>query len=236
MMEYNWQDVQEDGILETIQTPNDYQRGYAKGIANANSALLHLPAPIWKSEDLKKIHQLLFEHVSPWAGKFHWKQHMIGGSPGSDPDMIEELKLIGLQLELLQPEETSPENVIRIAAFYHIRLVTCHLFPDGNGRTARLLMDHYLETRLEKSAPGMPETRAYLDAFNLSLKNDNLAPLANVFSQSWLGHPEKTKVLPSPFRLTPFQLEPWKQTWMEASTRGPTGWISTPLCDPRIDQ
>ena len=201
--------------------PEEYQRGYARGIGALYGALEKLPAPITSPENLKTLHQLLFQHVSPWAGKFHWKQHMIGGQPGSDPEMREkELQLLSDQMALLGKVETDERNVLRIAAFYHIRLVTCHVFPDGNGRLTRALAGHYLQTRLEKQ--GAPyQKRHYLDALKASRETENLAPLASVFSKAWTGKPDPVAHVPSPFRLTPLQIEPLRQTWLEATTRHP---------------
>ena len=219
-MDFNWKDVVEEGVLPGISTPQDYQKNYAKGLAEMYAKLENLPAPITAPTDLKELHKLLFEHVSPWAGKFHWKQHLIGGTPGSDPEMRErELDLLGKQMAMLAKIETNEQNVIRIAAFYHIRLVTCHVFPDGNGRVTRALCDHYLQTRLQKQMEQPFEKRPYLDALKASRENENLAPLANVLSQAWIGLPEKETNLPSPFRLTPLQMEPLKKSWIEETAR-----------------
>ena len=228
-MEFDWKDVQEEGVLPSIQTPEAYQIGIETGFATMREILTHRAAPITSPENLKEIHKHLFEHVSPWAGKFHWKQHLIGGTPGSDPDMREnELNLLGEQMRQMEKTETNEQNVIRVAAFYHIRLVTCHVFSDGNGRVSRALCDHYLQTRLGKQIMVPFGKRPYIEALKQSRETENLAPLANVFSIAWLGHPEKEREIPSPFRLTPLQIEPLKKTWLEATTKGKIGWENHP--------
>lgn len=226
-MEFNWEDVTEQGLLDSIKRPEDYQIGIENGYINTIKALKHLPAPITNPRDLKSLHQLLFKYLSPWAGEFHWKQHIIGGQPGSDPDMRErELGLLGEQMGELCKLETNDQNIVRIATFYHIRLVTCHVFPDGNGRLSRLLMNHYLQTRLAKQ-PDIPINKtSYLSSLKTSRESQNLAPLSNILSQSWLGNPEPAKTIHSPFRLTPFQVEPFKKSWLEESRKHPTKIIA----------
>lgn len=221
-MEFNWEDVLEQGVLPNIATPKDYQIGYTKGLTELHKKLDYIPAPITTPLDLKSLHQLLFKYISPWAGEFHWRQHIIGGQPGSDPDLRErELGLLGEQMEELGKLETNDQNIVRIATFYHIRLVTCHVFPDGNGRLSRLLSAHYLQTRLAKQPDKPISKTSYLSSLKASRESQNLAPLSNIFSESWLGKPELAKALPSPFRLTPFQIEPFKKSWLEESRHHP---------------
>jgi hypothetical protein len=136
-----------------------------------------------------------------------------------------ELGLLGEQMALLERMETDEHKVIRIAAFYHIRLVTCHVFPDGNGRITRALCDHYIQTKLGKQMEMPFEKRAYLDALKASRETENLGPLADVFSRAWGFGPERTSPVPSPFRLSPLQVEPRGKTWLEETTRRPISCI-----------
>lgn len=47
-------------------------------------------------------------------------------------------------LRILQKEKHDPEEIIRQASVLHIRFEMIHPFPDGNGRTGRLLLDQLL--------------------------------------------------------------------------------------------
>ena len=97
-------------------------------------------------------------------------------------------------MKLLSKQETNETNVIRIAAFYHIRLVTCHLFPDGNGRLTRFLLDHYLQTKLQKQMEIPFEKKPYIEALKQSRSEKNLAPLSNILSKAWLSSVWKFEV------------------------------------------
>jgi hypothetical protein len=64
-MTFDWKDVSEEGVLPQIQTPENYQLGYARGLAQFRESLDCLPAPVTRPEILKDLHKLLFGQVAP---------------------------------------------------------------------------------------------------------------------------------------------------------------------------
>jgi len=88
--------------------------------------------------------------------------------------------------ELLLTLDKNPDELrtIELAAFFHHRLAYIHPFLDGNGKTARLLMNAILMSR------GYPFTvllkvdrPKYLRALS-EADNGNLAPFANFVARS----------------------------------------------------
>lgn len=98
-------------------------------------------------EFIRKLHKQLFGDVWKWAGKFR----TTGKNIGVDAPQI------GVQLRMLLDNtkywienETYPAEEIAIR--FHHRLVYIHLFPNGNGRHARIMADALL-TKLMKKKP-----------------------------------------------------------------------------------
>lgn len=92
-------------------------------------------------EDIKKIHKLFYQNIDPDnAGIFRKQKVFISGMDVTlpNPEQIEgmmkqfEKDLINLKCKL---------HPIAYAATIHNKFVTIHPFMDGNGRTARLLMN-----------------------------------------------------------------------------------------------
>lgn len=97
-------------------------------------------------DDIKKIHYLILEGINNnYAGKYRDVEVYISGS---DVKLPLPDKLTALMLEfsrwLVNHQETRDLHPIRLAAQAHSKLVDIHPFIDGNGRTARLLMNFIL--------------------------------------------------------------------------------------------
>ncbi len=94
------------------------------------------------SEDhILRLHALFYGGVDPeQAGKYRDIQVFISGT-GYVPPPPEEVPeaMTKLMVELTLAEERM--HPVELAAYAHRRLVDIHPFRDGNGRTARLLMN-----------------------------------------------------------------------------------------------
>ena len=107
--------------------------------------LLRKVEPITQ-EDVKKIHCLILEGINnKYAGKYRDVEVYISGSdvilpkPNIVPNMMLELSRW-----LVERQEKKDLHPVRFAAQAHFKLVDIHPFIDGNGRTARLLMNFVL--------------------------------------------------------------------------------------------
>lgn len=136
-------------------------------------ALAGSPDPI-REGDIREIHRLVLGRSDPAeAGSYARHHRAILGSAVRFPSPAEIPPLMGEFSAWLGTAEPHPD-----AAFEaHFRLVTVHPFADGNGRTARLLMNLVL---LRAGYPpvsiGPGERVAYLDALQLRQAGGDAGP------------------------------------------------------------
>ena len=91
-------------------------------------------------EDVLRLHRLILQGIEEDAGEYRSSGVRIAGATFSPPPSGE----VGQRVrELLVWLEGNPEeyNPIELAAVFHHRFVHIHPFSEGNGRTARLLMN-----------------------------------------------------------------------------------------------
>jgi Fic family protein len=121
--------------------------------------------------DIREIHRLILARVDPEeSGCYSTHQRMIAGSPLVLPLPAEIPALMGEFAAWLAAAPAGPKTAFEA----HARLVAIHPFSDGNGRTARLLMNLLL---MQAEYPPLiiaPEHRvAYIDALQaLQLRDD----------------------------------------------------------------
>jgi len=89
------------------------------------------------------LHGLIMSNIAEDAGKYRTTAVMIGGAVFTPPRSSE---VRSKMLELLEwlrknPDEYKP---VELAAVFHHRFISIHPFTEGNGRTARLLMNAIL--------------------------------------------------------------------------------------------
>jgi Fic family protein len=105
---------------------------YIKKFANKSKELIEL-------KDILNLHYLILKKIDDDnAGKFRSIAVKIAGSDVRLPDPI---KISDMMNGFLQWLHTVDDKIVKIAADAHLKLVMIHPFVDGNGRTARLLMD-----------------------------------------------------------------------------------------------
>jgi Fic-DOC domain mobile mystery protein B len=116
---------------------------------NINEALAWLeqrkPKEILSESFMKQLHKRMFKNVWKWAGNFRKTEKNLGVA----------WHQISIELKKLCDDveywiENNTFSADEIAARFHHRLVWIHLFPNGNGRHARLIADILLENALDK--------------------------------------------------------------------------------------
>lgn len=116
---------------------------------NINEALAwieqHTPTDILSESFMKLLHKKMFGNVWAWAGEFRQREKTIGVTWYS---ISTELKKLCDDTKYQIENQTFSED--EIAARLHHRLVSIHLFPNGNGRHARLIADILLENILKR--------------------------------------------------------------------------------------
>ncbi len=85
---------------------------------------------------IRSVHQLVLKGIDPQAGQYRQENVLISGASHVPPDHFDVSYLMAQMLE----DYRELEGVER-AARLHAEFVKIHPFVDGNGRTARLLMN-----------------------------------------------------------------------------------------------
>lgn len=83
-----------------------------------------------------KLHEKMFEQVWKWAGKMRRTNKNIGVMK---EQIMNDLGLLLGNADFWIKNSTFPKD--EMAARFHHRLVQIHVFPNGNGRHARLMTD-----------------------------------------------------------------------------------------------
>ncbi|OFW81036.1 MAG: hypothetical protein A2887_02105 [Alphaproteobacteria bacterium RIFCSPLOWO2_01_FULL_40_26] len=85
---------------------------------------------------LTKLHKKMFDKTWKWAGQLRKTDKNIG----CDPNKIR-IELKNLQNDFKFWVDNQTYSIKQIALVVHHRLVKIHIFPNGNGRHARLVAD-----------------------------------------------------------------------------------------------
>lgn len=116
---------------------------------NINEALTWIeerkPKDVLNESFMKLLHSKMFCNVWKWAGTFRQSEKSIGVSWYR---ISIELRKLCDDIKYWFENKTFSED--EIAARFHHRLVSIHLFPNGNGRHARLIADILLENILSR--------------------------------------------------------------------------------------
>ncbi|MDX2466913.1 MAG: mobile mystery protein B [Acidimicrobiia bacterium] len=111
---------------------------------NIARALLRLPPTVTRLLDdkyLRELHQVMFNEVWTWAGRYRVRETNIGFDPihiaTAVRNLVADVKT-WIELEAYGPDE--------VAIRFHHRLVQIHPFPNGNGRHARIAADYLVSS------------------------------------------------------------------------------------------
>lgn len=149
--------------------------------------------------DILTIHRLILRRIDDDnAGRWRTILVKISGLEKSLPDPI---KVPELMDDFIQWLHATTEHPAIIAADAHFKLVTIHPFVDGNGRTARLLMNLLLMQAGYPPAIIKPQQRKeYIDALALGQTKGDMESFYRLILQSveqslemYLHHVEKSQ-------------------------------------------
>ena len=122
----------------------------AIGHAKAYDFMLEIARgdPFIYSENIViKLHRLFFQGIDPdYAGVYRDIQVFITGTDYIPPK-AEDIPALMKEFTYEINKQWGTLHPVRLAAFAHKKLVDVHPFTDGNGRTARLLMNLILINR-----------------------------------------------------------------------------------------
>jgi len=96
---------------------------------------------------IRNLHHIVVQETDKeWAGKYRNSNVIIGGAEHIPPDAMDVPREMRGLLSWLQ-KNIKKLHPVELAALVHHKLVYVHPFFDGNGRTARLLMNLILMQR-----------------------------------------------------------------------------------------
>lgn len=137
-----------------------------------------------KEEHILAIHKIILSGIEDeWAGRYRETEVFIRSAAVTLPQPQKIPYLMDEFVQWLELEQE--EHPVHIAALAHLKLVTIHPFVDGNGRTARLLMNLVLQLHGYPMAIVRNEERTdYLDALATAQTKDNLKPYLNLIENA----------------------------------------------------
>lgn len=133
---------------------------------------------------IRSLHQVVVKKTDEeFAGKYRTSAVFIGGSDHTPPDAIQ---VPGDMNKLLSWFSKNQKKIhpIELAALLHHKLVYIHPFFDGNGRTARLLMNIVLLKVGYPLAVILKNDRQKYYRVLQSADQGNMAPLVRFVAQS----------------------------------------------------
>ncbi|MFA6330328.1 MAG: Fic family protein [Candidatus Micrarchaeia archaeon] len=172
-------------------------------------------------KDVLEIHGLILDRIDPFnAGFYRHERVRIAGSDFSPPSPEKIPALMRGFAASFAKEPKDPLAVVEFSAIAHFRLVDIHPFVDGNGRTARLLMNLFLMRHGFPPAVIQKSDRSrYYSSLDAAHKG-NLSPFVELVARSAersldlylevLEKPSgKTELIPlsKAARLTPYSQE-----------------------------
>lgn len=134
---------------------------------------------------IRNVHHLVLKNTSPNdAGQYRRTGVIISGSEHKPPESLEVPAMMREMVEKYNTVWANKHPVYR-AALLHWYTTYIHPFIDGNGRTARLLMNFSLMQRGYPPVIFRKERRLeYLDALELASVQGNMEPFYQLTAQS----------------------------------------------------
>lgn len=183
----------EGNTLSLIQTKVILEDGLSVGgkalreiyeVANHDRAFSYVKRAVSEGrlldeEMLKDIHALLMENIMV-GGVYRNVEVRITGA-GFRPPAPQEMFQQKCWFFADMPRQREKLNAIEWAAWTHAEFVRIHPFPDGNGRTARMLMNLQLLTEgYQPISIAKEERLAYYEALEAYAVRGELAPFAEM--------------------------------------------------------
>ncbi len=183
----------EGNTLSLIQTKVILEDGLSVGgkalreiyeVANHDRAFSYVKRAVAEGrlldeEMLKDIHALLMENIMD-GGVYRNVEVRITGAgfrPPAPQEMFQQMRWFFADM----PRQREKLNAIEWAAWTHAEFVRIHPFPDGNGRTARMLMNLQLLTEgFQPISIAKEERLAYYETLEAYAVRGELAPFTEM--------------------------------------------------------
>jgi Fic family protein len=176
--------VLEDGITIGGKPLKDHLE--ALGHAKAYDYLFDLlEKPQITEQDILELHHLVvYDIQEACPGEYRPRPVIITGTEFIPPAPKEVPSLMAEFINEKLPQWQTSKHPIETAALAHLELVSIHPFMDGNGRTARLLMNLLLLKSRYTQTIIPPVVRAdYITTLDIAHIQGNEQPFLNFISQ-----------------------------------------------------
>jgi Fic-DOC domain mobile mystery protein B len=141
------EDEKEGLLIPHITIRDELNEWEQRNITEAYSWLNRIRRKDFLSEDfIRALHNQMFGKVWRWAGEYRRSGKNIGVEWTQIPIYLRQLLD---DMRFWMENNTYPPD--EIAVRFHHRLVFIHLFPNGNGRHARIMTDILLEKVLSQT-------------------------------------------------------------------------------------
>ncbi len=136
-------------------------------------------------KDVLEIHTLILDRIDPQGAGFYRRERvLIAGSDYTPPSPEKVPKLMTEFAASFNKEPKELLSLVDFSAFAHFELVDIHPFIDGNGRTARLLMNLFLMRHGFPPAVILKSDRPrYYSSLDVAHKG-NLGPFTELVARS----------------------------------------------------
>ena len=132
---------------------------------------------------IRNLHQLVMQETDKeWAGRYRNSNVIIVGADHKPPEAIDVPDEMRKLINWLR-EKRKKIPLVELAALVHHKLVYIHPFFDGNGRTARLIMNLFLMQQGYPLAMVLKNDRKKYYRFLSQADKGNLAPFVNFIGQ-----------------------------------------------------
>lgn len=141
--------------------------------------------------DILMIHKHILTGINnDWAGRFRESEVFVAGTDVNFPSAHSVPYLMDEFFQWLQ--ETRNIHPVLVTSEAHMRFVSIHPFVDGNGRTARLLMNLVLLIHgYPLTSIAKKDRTAYLDAVNQAQIQENMQPITEIVAKAVLRSIDK---------------------------------------------
>ncbi len=136
--------VPENLSVESVHEVQNYQRAFLQMLQNVRDEL-----PLSK-ESMLNYHFIALQHKPKWAGKIRDDYVKIKGNPDYKLAYYKDIdpllnKLVKKYNDFLNVKKHSLKELLYFASYLHNEFQHIHPFFDGNSRTTRLIVFHFLQ-------------------------------------------------------------------------------------------
>ena len=139
--------------------------------------------------EIRRIHSLLLRGIQADAGTYRTTEIKVTGSRYAPPEAFQVQQYMTALSDFVKqaanPDDTPDDLPVFSAAVAHVWLAQIHPFTDGNGRTARALMNLILMRRGYPPCIITEEDRPrYIDSLERSWESGNLTPFIELMVEN----------------------------------------------------